>query len=472
MAGDDQLIERIASAMRLEVDGVSPSAALLERIVLESGVRSRRRFAGVGALVPALSGVAAVAIAVFAVAALNHRARGSASGRAAPAARGLVANLAVLRRPQHPDDRLPTWAARQALDFPGHGRLVDSLSRLVSARFNLTEAAGSVYLVVQTTAVAGRAPAIQHPLLRPSLGDQASVVIAANHRASTAALGEPASALRHPAQELLLQGFTQGGPGDVRRLGELAAGIVPDGVTRVVWRFADGVVVHPLVSANTAIAVVPVASGILTRSVWYGSGRRVLASFTDPLVRGFGAALAQSDREPVAPALRRHFAMLRSSADYAAQLTGAGLTAGVERALIEPANPYGLNLAAARFVPYPSTPTASPNGPAGLWVVPGRAGVALLSDSLRVSGTWGLSGLESPLSGRMRLATWYGDGSQTIVGLVPDGNTRVTVLVRGGRRVSAPVVYNVYSIYVPPHPVALLVRNAAGRTVRIPFTGD
>jgi hypothetical protein len=236
-----------------------------------------------------------------------------------------------------------------------------------------------------------------------------------------------------------------------------------------VWsrrRFAGIGTFVPVLSGVAALAIAVVAAATLNHRHGGAARGRVGPG------RGFAAALAASDREPVAPALLRHFAVLRSPAYLTSNLTAARVTVGIERALIEPLNPYGLNLAATHFVPYFGAPSASPNGLSGVWIVPGRTGLALLYDSLRVGGDWGLSdGAESPLTGRVRMARWYGDGSQTIVGLVPDGNRRVTVLVRGGRRVSAPVVENVYSIYAPPHAVALLVKDTAGRTVRIPFAG-
>ena len=40
-----------------------------------------------------------------------------------------------------------------------------------------------------------------------------------------------------------------------------------------------------------------------------------------------------------------------------------------------------------------------------------------------------------------------------------------------GDQVPPSFVENVYSIYAPPHAVALLVKDTAGRTVRIPFAG-
>jgi hypothetical protein len=237
-------------------------------------------------------------------------------------------------------------------------------------------------------------------------------------------------------------------------------------VVRPGRRFARARAAVPALAGLLAVAIAITAVATLNHRPARQAGARV-----SPSVRGFAAALAQSDREPIAPGLLRHFGVLRSPVFLAKNLTYAHLTARIERALIEPDNPYGLNLDAARFVPYPGAPTSAPDGLSGVWIVPGRAGLALLSDNFLDSGTWGLSGFESPSSGRVRLVTWYGDGSQTIVGLVPDGSRRVTAVLRSGRRVSARVVDNVYSIWVRPHAVALLVKNAAGRTVRIPFTG-
>jgi hypothetical protein len=51
------------------------------------------------------------------------------------------------------------------------------------------------------------------------------------------------------------------------------------------------------------------------------------------------------------------------------------------------------------------------------------------------------------------------------VGLVPDGNTSVTVLVAGGARRTAPVVDNVWALTVPSGPATLLVKDAGGHVV-------
>lgn len=63
-------------------------------------------------------------------------------------------------------------------------------------------------------------------------------------------------------------------------------------------------------------------------------------------------------------------------------------------------------------------------------------------------------------------STGYGGGRQNFQGMVPDGNTTVTVEMINGARHTARVIDNVFSITVPKGAVALIDKNAAGNTVR------
>ena len=52
------------------------------------------------------------------------------------------------------------------------------------------------------------------------------------------------------------------------------------------------------------------------------------------------------------------------------------------------------------------------------------------------------------------------------MGLVPDGNPTVTIVLAGGTRKPFPVIDDVYEITVPGRPVAVINRDIAGRIVR------
>lgn len=429
MTSDEQLIERIRTAMRAEVERLDPPAAVMRDLP------APRRLAISGGVVPALAVVVTVVVAVVAITSLHHG-RGVSRPAVTPSRlQVLRERYAVLRRPQRPSDR-PAALVR-------NGHIAPSLTRRVgSIRLPQLALVVDLYLVVN--------PRTDNPGL-------AAV--------STGRTGVKFAGVLGPA----------GAPQDVAAGSGLVAGLVPDGVTRVRWEFSGitpnghhspGGTFVLGVHDNVAAAEDPVATpGELAAAIWYGRGGRVIARADGPAV-----AIDASDQEPVASLLSKHFGVFRSQANLASQTTGAALPLGLMLSLIRP-NPYGLNIGQARFVPYPDTDGGG-GRPIGLWVVPGRAAVVLLADALDVSTTAVLSGYGSPLTGRFRMATFYNGGSQMVVGLVPDGNRSVTAVMRNGSRVTARVIDNVYSIYLGPHPRELIVKDAAGRTVRIPFTGD
>jgi hypothetical protein len=383
-------------------------------------------------------------------------------------ARSLVSQLAVLRRPATAADRLPGWAAREALAFPAHGRLLDGLSRLANGY-----AGTDIYLVVETPMHATHAhTVVPCCLVSPRLGDLIDTVALSGRRFAPAGdHPEPAPALRIPLSTR--PDFSQGGAGDVRRELGLEVGVVPDGVRRVRWTFAAGpgrsVTVAPSVAGNVAVAGNVPARAKLVRAVWSGSRGRVITVLngTNPYVQRAAtqrAAIAASDRERVAGVLLRRFGVLRTRSDLARTTPGAALSRSTILSLIQP-NPLGLNVGLARFVPYPGIPGGSP---AGVWVVPGRLGAALLAGPQSISETDALVGSRSATSGWFRIDSVYGDGSRNDAGLVPDGYTRVAVQ---GTPAAASVVQNVYSINVPAHARALVITGPGRPPIRIPVTG-
>ena len=216
--------EQIVEAARREASGFRlrrtiPWPARLGR---SPGVW-RRRIA-VWPLVLALSVGVTVAIAVGALVLVHRSGQGQAS---ASQMRGLIARLAVLRRPQRLSDKLPACCHPQSsLD----GAIIPRLTRLVGilpgARF---------YLVVTQPATPPK------PLWSSKLGDQVAIVeIARGFVAET--LGIPAADLSDPSQVHLF------GPVELSsssphlhrpRLHPYNVEVVPDGVARVRWDFRD-----------------------------------------------------------------------------------------------------------------------------------------------------------------------------------------------------------------------------------------
>jgi hypothetical protein len=59
---------------------------------------------------------------------------------------------------------------------------------------------------------------------------------------------------------------------------------------------------------------------------------------------------------------------------------------------------------------------------------------------------------------------------QTIIGLVPNGNKTVTLLLSNGARQTVPVVdHNVYEATVPGRVVAIIARNTSGKLEQKPL---
>src|SRR6202034_1427611 len=107
-----------------------------------------------GSLLIALSSVAVVAIVVAAIGLLSPGPRTSAAG--SPGAQGLIAKLAVLRRPQVAADRLPA----DIHVVPDSGTIIPRFTRLV-----YSSAGTRMYIVVVT-------PASHDALWSPRDGDQ------------------------------------------------------------------------------------------------------------------------------------------------------------------------------------------------------------------------------------------------------------------------------------------------------------
>jgi hypothetical protein len=264
----------------------------------------------------------------------------------------------------------------------------------------------------------------------------------------------------------------------VRRGGSLDVSIVPDGVTGVRWRWSGWLLgvrqnaattTEPAVADNVAVAPNTTAQGVLASASWYDRAGRTVASFSDAAEiaqqqRAQRQAIQRTARNVIAPSLVALFSVLQDPPPAPARITtiSAGTAGGAG---------MGLNYAQVRFVPYPGVPTL-PGEPHGLWVVGGSRGISLVSDGLNVAGSCNLawsscSPPDNPGKGVfMRGTTGYGNGSQNIQGMVPDGNTTVTVEMIDGTRHTARVIDNVFSITVPKGAVALVDKNAAGQIVR------
>lgn len=256
-----------------------------DRVVVQPGwlaaMRGRLRLtAGVLAV---LSSVIVV-VAVGAIALLTHGPRTSgASG-----AQQLIAKLAVLQRPQTAADMLPGRVGfRSPLSPPG--KIIPELTRLVRT---LPDA--RLYLVVTTWSPDSTWSA--------RLGDQVSIVtVRGLHGAGTVPI--PAADLTNANQVSLISPTDQQSPNTP---GLYHVGIVPDGVARVRWTFANnqfqpGPVVNAPASNNVAVAQAPRDTfPVPLRAAWYAAdGHRIPTSN-----RALLAAQAARDAAQKAQAIR------------------------------------------------------------------------------------------------------------------------------------------------------------------------
>ena len=387
-----------------------------------------------------------LAVAAVALLAFRHHPVPRPAGRGAPSSlSALEAKLAILRRPQTPAD-----GGVKAL--PGIARL----TRLAATVDTTTAGRVRVWVVVDRLPI--------HPSkVRPEYFARAAVtgnggqIRNASVSVSAAQLGAPSDV----ASGLL------SGSGAVDPNVGVTVGLVPDGITRVKWTFSGAgfgvlhphpVTVYPRVQNNVAVALVVPGQGPLVHTVWYGAGGSVIAS------AGTDAATSRELQEirainagrhrPIAPELLAHYSLF--SAVPAVNLVR-------DQTLLAPEisggfGDLGLNYWDVRYV----GSVTGVDG-RGLWVVPGARGVCI-SDPQGATGCGVLSkqgpaGITGPLTGA--------GSRETLSGLVPDGNSTVTLVLASGTRVTVPVVeHNVYEATVRGRIVAIINHDTQGRLVR------
>jgi hypothetical protein len=296
---DPVLAGAFAPARRLEPTDAEV-AAVVERVAQRpTSLRGRRwRWprVGVGGVLSALGAIVAIAVAALALVLAGHSRPQSQPGafdNAPAAAQKLVSTLAVLRRPQTAADRtLPASVARTLASPAGGGRtIVPELTRLVATVANGPPSAPTpqvrFFLIVTAPATVPGNP----PKPGPALGDRVSIAWenSAGHGGVDAGL--PMAWLYTKATmrpQITAVGYN--------------IGIVPNGVTRVRWRFVDGTV-NPTVHDNVALApsmrYTPAGNGAQTVAVlepkyllgvtWYGPHGQVISSFGAGTANPFAA---------------------------------------------------------------------------------------------------------------------------------------------------------------------------------------
>ncbi|MGZ4192416.1 MAG: hypothetical protein ACXVRW_08185 [Solirubrobacteraceae bacterium] len=396
--------------------------------------------------------LAAAASATVLLGAVRVEADGApaAAQVAAPTPDALVARLAVLRRPQTPADRLPPG---MRLARPG-GRILSGLTRLVATLpGNL-----NVYLAVTTPT--GGSP----PLWSPRLGDQVTVV----------ATGPDAAAFDDPYPAVNLDDpFVLGSVGDLRPHSPLTGAyniaILPDGVSRVRWRFAnrsgarDAVRTVP-VTNNVAITPSGPNENLVDGATWYAPDGTTVPTSDAALVRALAA------REAVLKARAIRYAQHHSHRADPSLLSAFAVFSVTSRRPVR--EPGGITVTWPRLTDVPLiildlTAHGLPRLDDGqmraivtrsgdeMWLIPGAHGLCLAVLDKPLSA--------SPLSGRGAGAACgtdlaeleaqgigLGEGGPRgsfSYGVLPRSKPTITVRIRGRQRVIRPPL----GVYVLHH---------------------
>lgn len=492
MLTEEQLSERLRAGLHRDLAAINPPDDLLERLRIQpieeralhasrSGAdKSRPRRSAritVGGLAGVFGVVVALAIAGLAVVLIGHHRASpnrppatstpsSVSSRQPPTLKQLLARFRVLRRPQVSADR---WHQARTASFV---RPISQLTRLATPLSN----GDRVFLTVDRFLRAeGDHPPGSYLMIVWLVDGRGRAIVSAPYSSLDDYTTIP-SALPVIGRSLSNRPVYW-------------IGVVPDGVARVRWTFtctsSSGdcgsfrgpvtVSVPPI--SNVVEAQPPTASGChepycrVTKATWYASNGHVIRSFNiEPQLaraqQGQERAIAQTARRPIAPSLLAHFRLFR--------LPKA--TVGGPNAPALPLNPavgyvdqqgYSLNVEQARFIPLRGTPPSSNGLPHGIWVIPGSDGLCL-QDTNNGSGCGTLIGPGSPDSGRDVMTT-TDNGMEWVIGIAPDGNKTVSVVLSNGTVKTVPVIDNAYAVAINGRAVKLISKNAAGHTTSMPL---
>ena len=431
----DGLRERVASTLEREI------AAERRR-----SRRPRRPLPRLGGLLTAMGSLLAIAIVVGAVALLH---RGPSQPARPASAQGLIAKLAVLRRPQTSADVLP---AHLKFRFASRGAIIGSLTRLVAA-----PPGGRLYLVVTTP---WRGPGA---IWSPGLGDQVAIVYVVGSHASES-IPVPAAGLDDSGEVGLVGGFAnRSAVHSAVRAYEVA--VIPDGVARVRWRFANssGVPtrsVDPYLGSN--VAYYPFArAALFLRGTWYASDGSVIPSSDKALRNAIAGRQNALRMQEIRRYARYHYrpprALLAAFAVFSIMSrTGVHVSGGltISWPSIE-SLPYPIvNMAdpnqPAQLDPYDTRQVTSPSG-LQLWVIPGAHGLCVAElDHAR---------FPSPLG----LETGAGEGCSPNVAAAESGGSGVSSGRPGG-------LTTTYLVRPNSNPTITIRTGRHGRrTIRLPY---
>jgi hypothetical protein len=404
-------------------------------------------------------GLSVLVVAVVTVGALSlsHRTPNLRSG--GPAASGsaaLVKRLAVLRRAQTPADRTyPPYLAQRGRS--GRAGVIMKLTRLAATVSTPTVGQVRVYVTVR------RLPARRIYSPARTGADAVSAVAVAGHGANGSG---PITATMLDMPNAVGGGLASPGAGLDPNRG-VTVGIVPDGVTRVKWVFSGAafgvtrprpLTIYPRVQSNVAVAAVKPSQGPLVHATWYGPTGQAIASAGPGLQARQHlqqiAAVNATRRRAIAPLLLSHYSLFRSIAPDDLTRDWRLPTPGTEGGYV---GQMELNYWQTRYVPS----VTGLDGP-GLWITPGSRGLCISDPQAGDCGKLTTRAADGIIGGGTS------DGhQQSISGLVPDGNSTITLVLADGTRKTVPVVdHNVYEATVSGQIIAIINRDITGHVHR------
>lgn len=348
------------------------------------------------------------------------------------ASAALSGQLAILRRPQTPADMLPS-----GLNLPrfGQGTVVPALTRLVA-----TPAGDDLYLVVFTPA-----RRTTTTLWSPKLGDQVGLVLVTGNRAEITG-ATPAVNLTNGNGVVTIDA----GSG-------YYAGIVPDGVARASWTFANvqgehRYSVNAQVANNVALAPFHPGTPFLLRATRYAADGTVVPT-SDKALRQAIAARQNIQRRQIirqdarlrsrpAPALLAAFAVFNVTSRSGVKV--AGLTISHPRLTSLPLAILSITSRAGapgRFAPEldpGDIRQATTRTGVSVWIIPGARGLCVAEvDQSRFPFPGGTDGgmscsrdLASAVANGAGLTSGYPGRNTWHYGVLP--NTQPTLTIRTG----------------------------------------
>lgn len=412
----------------------------------------QRRFDVFGRLSLGVIASLVLMLMALAVGSAASGASGSAGVQSVVGVQALVAKLAVLRRPQTAADMLP--AGLHLARFPRSGKILPSLTRLVA-----TPPGASLFLVVTTPASGPRS------LWSPKLGDQVAIV------SVTGATGEESVAI--PAADLTDANQLETPPVTGRSASAIAnsyqVAIVPDGVARVSWTFANrqlrpGRVVNLAVANNIALNQ---SSGLLLSARWFTADGAVFptsdrayqmaVAARDAVMRAQIIRLDARTSARPSPAILAGFAVFSIHSRTGVRIPGGDVISHPALATVPlPILQLTSGRQPPQLDPEAMRQITTPSG-FQTWIIPGHRGMCVaLVDKPRIPSLGSGAGegcspnIASTLSHGGGISSGYPGGASDSVRILPTNRPIITIRSTNGHRRTIRPAYGIYITHTGP----------------------